>query len=76
MIIFKTKILQDQFTSPRLLEKINENELTLKNANELLTGRKWVINVFERRIFPVKGVNIDDGDYDYLYIYGEDILYL
>ena len=55
---------------------MNENELTLKNANELLTGRKWVINVFERRIFPVKGVNIDDGDYDYLYIYGEDILYL
>ena len=24
----------------------------------------------------MKGVNIDDGDYDYPYIYGDDILYL
>ena len=76
MIIFKTEILQDQFTRPRLLEKINENEPTLKNANELLTGGKWVINVFESRVFPMRGVNIDDGDYDYPYIYGDDILYL
>ena len=24
----------------------------------------------------MRGVNIDDGDYDYPYIYGDDILYL
>lgn len=43
-------------------EKINEKELIFKNANDLLQGRQWVINTFEYRIFPTKGVNISSDD--------------
>ena len=38
---------------PRLQEKINEKELTLKNVTDLLTGRLWIINAFESGIFPM-----------------------
>ena len=43
---------------PRLPGKIDEKELTLKNVNELLAGRKWDINSFESGIFPMRTVNL------------------
>ena len=43
---------------PRLPCKIDEKELTLKNVNELLAGRKWDINSFESGIFPMRTVNL------------------
>lgn len=36
----------------RFPEKINEKILTLKNANDLLKERKWVINALYNQIFP------------------------
>ena len=33
-----------------LEEIINEKELSLKNANDLLKGRQWVTNAFEGNI--------------------------
>ena len=43
---------------PRLPGKIDEKELTLKNVNELLAGRKWDINSFESGICPMRTVNL------------------
>lgn len=44
----------------RLPEKIDKKELTHENANELLKGRQWVINVLEIGIFLSCGVNLND----------------
>ena len=42
-----------KYSKPRLPEKISEKELTLKNTNDLLTRREWLINAFESEIFPM-----------------------
>ena len=42
----------------------NNFKLTLKNGNDLLTVRLWVINDFESEICPMMGVNINDNDND------------
>ena len=39
---------------PRLLEKINEKEITPKNANDLLTWRQCVIEVSESGVFSIR----------------------
>ena len=57
---------------PRLPGKIDEKELTLKNVNELLAGRKWDINSFESGIFPMRTVNAADMD-DYHYIFDNEL---
>ena len=57
---------------PRLPGKIDEKELTLKNVNELLTGRKWDINSFESGILPMRTVNAADMD-DYHYIFDNEL---
>ena len=57
---------------PRLPGKIDEKELTLKNVNELLAGRKWDINSFESGIFPMRAVNAADMD-DYHYIFDNEL---
>ena len=44
-------------------QKVNQKK-TLKNANYLLTGRQWIINVCESGIFSMIGIN-DDGDFIY-----------
>ena len=42
-------------TRPRVQKKKqNEKELTALNVEGLLKGKKWVINAFEREIFPMK----------------------
>ena len=42
-----------KYSRTRLLEKITEKELALKNTNDLLTRREWIINAFERGMFPM-----------------------
>ena len=37
--------------SPRLPEKLNEKEITLKNANNFLSGRQCVVNASDIAVF-------------------------
>ena len=56
-----------KITKPRNLQKKNEKELSLKNVEDILTGRQWVNNPFESGIFPVRNMSIsDDEDFFYL----------
>ena len=51
---------------PRLLEKINEKEITPKNANDLLTWRQCVIEVSESGVFSIRSraqPSTWDGDF-------------
>ena len=38
----------------RLSEKIYEKDVTLKNTNELIKGKQWVIKAFESGTFSLK----------------------
>ena len=41
-------------TRARLSEKIYEKDVTLKNTNELIKGKQWVIKAFESGTFSLK----------------------
>ena len=43
-------------TRIRLIEKINEKELTPNNANDRLIRRRYVITAFESGIFPAHAI--------------------
>ena len=56
-----------KITKPRNLQKKNEKELSLKNVEDILTGKQWVNKPFESGIFPVINMSIsDDEDFFYL----------
>ena len=55
------------FLRPKLSEIIIEEELTLKNAIELVSGRQWVINTFESGVFLMRAVNVVDEVDHYIY---------
>ena len=61
-----------EYTRPRLPESICKKERTLKNVNDVFTGRQWIINDVESGIVPFKGVNVNDDDDNNIY---DDELY-
>ena len=63
-------------TRAKLQVKVNEKELTLKNA-KLLKGRQLVINSLESKIFPFRTANVaTDDDYDEYFIYNHEMYHV
>ena len=63
-----------KLTKPKIQEKKDEKDLTLKNMEEFHTERQLVIDAFENGTFSMRNIGIiDDDDDDHHHIYDDEL---